>query len=136
MYEDLLYKCALYAEASGNRNEYMRDYMANRYHNKRQALIDRLGGKCKNCGATDNLHIDHIDRKRKTFRAADVHSVSDEKVEKEIKNLQVLCKDCHHKKTNEAWDRGVNKSKHGTVWRYRKYGCRCPKCTKAYRESL
>jgi 5-methylcytosine-specific restriction endonuclease McrA len=138
VYESLLYKCALYAEATGERNEYMRDYMADRYHAKRQAIIDRLGGKCKSCGAKDHLHIDHKDRKKKTFRAADIHSVSDEKVEKEIPNLQLLCNKCHKKKTHDAWDYSPNtpKPRHGTVWMYRKYDCRCPKCIKAYREYL
>lgn len=112
----------------------MRDYMRNRYHSKRQEIINQLGGKCKQCGSKKNLVLDHIDKKKKTFRAADIHSVSDQKIQEEIKNLQVLCEDCHKKKTHDTWDYAVNKPKHGTYWMYRRYGCRCPKCTRAYQE--
>lgn len=136
---DKLVKMAeLFAEAvEKNRNEYMKEYMANRYHQKRQNVIDQLGGKCKNCGSTEGpLHLDHIDSSKKTMRAADIHSTNDKKVKQEIKNLQLLCEKCHKEKTKEDWDFGVPKSKHGTYWMFRKYKCRCPKCVAAYKEYI
>jgi hypothetical protein len=124
----------LYAEAA-DRSEYMREYMKNRYHNKRSALVKALGGKCSRCGNKEGpFHIDHIDRRKKKFRAADVHTVSDELVQKSLGNLQLLCVPCHAEKTRESWDYGMPKPKHGSYWRYRRYGCRCPACVKAYRE--
>jgi 5-methylcytosine-specific restriction endonuclease McrA len=114
----------------------MRDYMRNRYHNKRQALIKELGGKCKSCGAVKDLQIDHIDSSKKSFRAADVHSIADARVKEEIKNFQLLCGKCHKEKTNKAWDHSVPKPRHGTYWMRRRHGCRCDKCEKAYKEQI
>ena len=131
--KEILKLAQIYSEAANS--EYMRNYMAKRYHDKRNAIISTLGGKCARCGRKDNLHIDHKDASKKTFRAADIHSISDEKVKEGLKGLQLLCEDCHKKKTREAWDFGTNKSHHGTAWHYRRYGCRCPACTKAFKES-
>jgi hypothetical protein len=110
--------------------------MRDRYHRVRQDIIKQLGGKCVNCGSKKDLHFDHIDKKKKSFRAADIHSVSDKRLKKEIKNIQLLCPDCHKEKTKEAWDFGSNAPRptHGTYWMYRKHGCRCDKCVAAYKE--
>jgi len=118
------------------RADYMREYMRNRYHQKRKQIIDELGGKCVNCGDTNDLHIDHIDADKKTMRAADVHSVNDKHLNEEKKNFQLLCKKCHKEKTKKAWDYGVPKTKHGTYWAYKKYKCRCPACVVAYRKYI
>lgn len=130
----LLKFAQLYAEsASHPRADYMREYMANRYHQKRQEVIDRLGGRCARCGSTEGkFHLDHKDKSKKTMRASDLHSVNDQRFESEIKNLQILCEDCHREKTKEAWDYSTPKPSHGTYWFYRKYRCRCPACVKAY----
>lgn len=129
---DRIFELTLYSFA-GNRNEYMRNYMKNRYHQKRNELIKLLGGKCVNCGTTDNLEIDHIDSSKKTFRAADIHSIADDVVKKELDNFQLLCATCHESKTNEKWDRSIPNSNHGTYWKYVREGCRCSECKKAFR---
>lgn len=132
----LLKLAELYSEAA-NRNEYMRQYMAKRYHSKMNSLRELLGNKCKMCGSTDGpFHVDHIDASKKTMRAADVHSTSDSKVKEEMKNFQLLCAPCHKKKTNEEWDYSVPKPRHGTYWMYRKYKCRCDKCSQAYKDKM
>jgi hypothetical protein len=134
--EQLIKYAQLYSEAANHpRADYMREYMANRYHNTRQRVIDRLGGKCVRCGTNEGpLHLDHKDKSKKTMRASDLHSVNDKRFEDEIKNLQVLCADCHKRKTNEQWDYAgnINKPTHGSYWMFRKYRCRCPACIKAY----
>jgi hypothetical protein len=134
-FDRLLKYASAFAKAAGHpRADYMREYMKNRYRNKRQEIINRLGGKCSRCGSTDgHFHLDHIDKKKKTMRASDMHSVNDKKFEEEIKNLQILCQDCHKEKTKESWDYSTPKPKHGTYWFFRRHGCRCPKCTKAYK---
>ena len=114
----------------------MRDYMAKRYHSKRKALIEELGGKCNSCGSKKDLHIDHKDSKKKTFRAADVHSVSDARVQEEKKNFQLLCGKCHKKKTHEEWDYSTPKPRCGTYWMYRRHGCRCDECKVAYKDKM
>ena len=133
-FECLLKYAQLYSEAANHpRADYMREYMANRYHQKRQEVIDRLGGRCTRCGSKDgNFHLDHKDKSKKTMRASDLHSVNDKRFKSEIKNLQILCEDCHREKTKEAWDYSTPKPSHGTYWFFRKYRCRCPACTKAY----
>lgn len=121
--------------ANHPRADYMREYMANRYHDTRKKVIDRLGGRCVRCGSREGpFHLDHIDKKKKKMRASDLHSVNDKKFEKEMKNLQLLCRDCHVEKTNQAWDYGSNvmRPRHNTYWMYKKYRCRCPGCVKAY----
>jgi hypothetical protein len=125
----------LYAEsASHPRADYMREYMANRYHQKRKEVIDRLGGRCVRCGDTKGpFHLDHKNASKKTMRASDLHSVNDKRFESELKNLQLLCEDCHKEKTKETWDYSTPKPSHGTYWFFRKYRCRCPACTKAYK---
>ena len=134
--DGLLKMAELFLEAAVHpRANYMREYMKNRYHNTRRDIADRLGGKCARCGSAKGpWHFDHIDKKKKSMRAADLHSVNDKKFESEIKNLQLLCADCHKEKTREAWDYNVPKPRHGTYWGYRKYNCRCPQCVKAYKE--
>lgn len=132
---ELLLKYAqLYADAANHpRADYMREYMANRYHKKRQEVIDRLGGRCARCGVTEGkFHLDHKDKSKKKMRASDLHSVNDKKFENELQNLQILCEDCHKIKTHEAWDYSTPKPTHGTYWFYRKYRCRCPECVAAY----
>lgn len=131
----LLRYASLFAEAAGPRNEYMRTYMRDRKRRKRQEIEDRLGRKCAMCGdEVGPFHLDHINKKKKTMRASDLHSVNDQRFEKEMKNLQLLCENCHKDKTKEAWDFGAPKPKHSTYWMYRNYGCRCPGCVKAYKE--
>lgn len=125
----------LYLAAAHPRAEYMREYMKNRYHSKRKAIYDHLGGKCSRCGDKKGpFHLDHKDKRKKTMRASDLHSVNDQKFKDEIKNLQLLCEKCHRDKTKESWDYSTPKPRHGTYWMYRKHGCRCKKCTKAYKE--
>jgi 5-methylcytosine-specific restriction endonuclease McrA len=137
-FDKLIKYAQLYSEAANHpRADYMRQYMANRYHQTRKKVIDRLGGKCVRCGTTEGtLHLDHKDAKKKTMRASDLHSVNDKRFEAEIKNLQVLCEDCHRDKTFEDWDYSslTPKKTHGSYWFYRKYRCRCPECTKAYQD--
>lgn len=133
--DKILKLASLLVDAS--RNDYMKDYMRNRYHQRRQKAIDELGGKCVRCGIKNvPFHLDHIEAKKKKMRASDIHSTNDKAVENEMKNLQLLCEECHKDKTKESWDYSTPKSKHGTYWMYRKYKCRCEKCTKAYKAKL
>lgn len=127
-YDKLFAYCDFfYKEASSS------DYMRERYRNKREQVIKELGGKCVSCGSKNKLELDHKDRKKKTMRMADLHSVSDQKLKEELKNIQLLCKPCHDKKSRDSWDFGSPKPSHGTYWMYRKHKCRCDKCIEAFR---
>ncbi len=119
---------------AADRSQYMRDYMRNRYHSVRDRVMKELGGKCARCGSKKDLQFDHINSSKKKLRMADIHSVSDARLQEELKNVQILCRECHHEKSHEAWDFNAPEPKHGTYWMYRKHGCRCPKCVKAYQK--
>lgn len=131
---DIFYKLS-FTDKEKHRN-YMRDYMKNRYHSVRNKIIQDLGGKCNRCGSKDNLHLDHKDKSKKQLNMADAHSVADSKLKEELKNIQLLCEDCHKQKTREAWDYSTDRPRHGTYWNYRRHKCRCEPCRKAYKEKL
>jgi len=54
----------------------------------KEKIWQKYGGKCKNCGATENLQYDHI------IPHSDGGSNTEE-------NLQILCRDCNLKKSNQ-----------------------------------
>lgn len=77
-----------------SRAEYMREYR--RKHGgswptpkRRAALLERDGHRCRHCGATDGLEVDHI------VEREDGGTDNDD-------NLQILCKPCNLRKRNEA----------------------------------
>ena len=77
-------------------NERMRVYMLARYHERRAESYALLGGKCVECGSTENLEIDHIDRAKKKIKLSSLWSCSREKYFAELTLCQLLCKE-HHK---------------------------------------
>ena len=76
---------------------------------RKKLLIEMLGGKCESCGTTKNLQFDHIDPTTKSFSIAKRYRCKN--VFEEIKKCQLLCYECHLKKTSEEWQvcRGVDK---------------------------
>lgn len=113
---------------------YFRDYMKKRRQNRRKYFIQLLGGKCRNCGGTKNLEFDHINPKNKSH---DYNAIEDRPmnmIETEIKKCQLLCRDCHKDKTLKNKEHIVNPARHGTLWMYKKYKCRCSACKKAMSE--
>lgn len=58
----------------------------------RAFVIERDGGRCRRCGATERLQVDHI--------VAVVHGGSDDP-----SNLQTLCGPCNRAKGPLAWER-------------------------------
>lgn len=79
----------------------MNEYMKRRYEERRQRAIERLGGKCVGCGTRDNLELDHKDPSTKSFSFAKIWSYSLNKFDKELEKAQLLCVDCHKKKTKK-----------------------------------
>lgn len=115
-------------------SDYMRDYMKSRRKARRAKFIDLLGGKCVSCGATENLQFDHSDAKKKEFDLNAIKDSNEGTILKELKKCVLLCGDCHLDKTKTNKEH-INKDKkparHGTLWMYKKYKCRCQKCKKA-----
>ncbi len=109
----------------------MRIYMLKRYKERKKRALKFLGGCCKICSSQEKLEFDHADPKKKKFTIAKFWSYSEKIFWDEVKKCQLLCKQCHVKKTAKYM-----MAKHGTISRYvhRKKPCRCIKCTQAYKD--
>ena len=106
---------------------YKREWVANR-RNKWFAE----NGPCVHCGSQENLELDHIDPAKKIHHG--IWSWSKRRRNAELEKCQVLCRDCHVKKTwtvdfpsTPAIDLRPGK-RHGSKHAYRTMGCRCDKC--------
>jgi len=82
----------LFGEA---KKQYQREWMAAR----RAEGIAYLGGKCVSCGSKKDLQIDHKDSKKKISHR--IWSWAEPKRKAELDKCQLLCIDCHKKKTKE-----------------------------------
>lgn len=70
-----------------------------RYAAWRLKWLERLGGVCVECGATDDLHFDHIDWREKRFNVAIRWRIKDELMAEEMLRCQLLCVTHHRLKT-------------------------------------
>lgn len=105
------------------------EYHKNRRSKRKNKLLALLGGKCAICGSKENLQFDHKDPKHKKFHISRRVTSPEESIIDELKKCQLLCKSCHHQKTLENQEYGLE-SEHGTIWKYKR-GCRCDLCKKA-----
>jgi hypothetical protein len=118
------------------------------YRAKRRAeCIAYLGGKCVQCGSTDELDIDHIDPSTKSFKISNRLNSRWSILEPELRKCQLLCRPCHIVKTEpesrfaaamlRAGRRAGSRGKavafwqHGTYSGY-KHACRCEPCRAAF----
>lgn len=119
-----------------NSNAYMAQYMADRRANRRELLIEMLGGACVRCGGTERLELDHIEPGTQAFRLSGKHlDQAWGKVLTEASKCQILCQRCHHQKSQECGELGSGPGHnriddHGTEAMYGK-GCRCEPCREA-----
>jgi len=65
---------------------------------RKSILFEHLGNKCCKCGSTTKLELDHINPLLKTTRQS-ILSVGIERALGECDNIQLLCKECHTKKS-------------------------------------
>lgn len=110
-----------------NYNEYMREYMLEKYHIQRNKIIDKLGGKCQICGSKERLELDHVNKDSKLFDVA--KHWSEKRWKKEIKKCQLLCRKCHTLKSIKERGHKVAKGTHGTISSFRY--CKCKLCREA-----
>jgi len=89
------------------------------YDRNRQYLIDKLGGQCVSCGTTDNLEFDHTNPLDKSINITNKLTLKNayqlEEIIEEINKCQLLCEDCHRKKTHTV-DRPVINQKVRNTW--------------------
>jgi hypothetical protein len=97
--------------------EYTRKWIAER----RRVWLEN-NGPCVKCGSDENLQVDHVDPKLKISHK--VWSWSEKRRNTELAKCQILCSNCHKKKTKSERP----ESAHGTARRYVKYRCRCEIC--------
>ena len=73
-------------------------YATRKWRAYRQAIIQRRGGECVECGATpldQNIHLDHI---KPLAQGGEAYNEE---------NIQILCRECHSRKTaREVWGVG------------------------------
>lgn len=76
-----------------------------------------FGNKCQHCGATENLHFDHIDPTTK------LNAIGNLAIRKgfsycleEAKKCQLLCKECHQVKSISQGDYTTNAKHHVITW--------------------
>ena len=84
---------------SEERKAYNREYHKARYHRIRNEAITKLGGKCVDCGATENLEFDHVDRDTKSFFVG--RKMTYPNTEEELKKCVLRCDPCHNARTLE-----------------------------------
>lgn len=127
-------------------NDRLRKYMSNRRLERRNRLIEALGGKCCHCGSTSELEFDHIVPGSSAFR------INGRSLDKpwsdllaEVAKCQLLCRSCHQQKSKECgeniggWNKGITNqgtivsTAHGTPSCYALNKCRCAACREAKR---
>ena len=67
----------------------------------REILIEKMGGKCVECGCTAILEFDHIDPSTKSFNIAAGYTKPKETLLAEVAKCQLLCNKCHIEKTKK-----------------------------------
>lgn len=81
--------------------DYHRNYSRNYYHLRKKELIQKLGGKCAECGSIENLEFDHIDPENKKFNISRLLNRSKQATDDELQKCQLLCHNCHQEKTRK-----------------------------------
>lgn len=98
-----------------------------RYYRVKNECIQLLGGRCAFCGSQEDLEFDHIDPATKEFSIIGGSRVARARLLEELKKCQLLCKDCHKKKTY-----GDRSPRHGSKITWNR-GCHCADCREGQR---
>lgn len=106
----------------GYTTEQYRTYREKRYAERMQLGRDTLGGVCVQCGTSENLEFDHIDRSTKSFEVTTGWTRKLSLFMEELTKCQLLCAEHHLDKTRK--ERGVSHG--GGVWGKNK--CPCDPC--------
>lgn len=103
-----------------------RKYHRNYWRKRRKDIINYLGGKCVECGGTNELEVDHIDRTTKSFNIS--YRCSLNQIKDELAKCQLLCKKHHKEKTAKEQSTGAT---HGMMYAWMKLKCKCKLCLTA-----
>ena len=108
--------------------ERKREWAALRRAERRAFAYQHLGGVCRLCKGDNGLEIDHVDRHSKRCNVSALWTHSEKRFLRELKKCQLLCKDCHLKKSIKE---RYPERQHGTVAMYGRGRCRCDLCREA-----
>src|SRR5687768_7163359 len=98
----------------------MRQYMAKRYERRKAEWVEKLGGKCAQCGGTEGLQFDHVDPTTKKFTVAQrLAGIAEKRLVEEMAKCQLLCSSCHEEKSLKDMGLKSAKGTHGTLSAYR-----------------
>jgi len=86
------------------RQEEINQKSRERYKQKKNEMVELLGGKCVGCGTTHNLEFDHIDRTQKEYNVTKFLKGTRCNLVEEINKCQLLCKSCHIIKSRIHYD--------------------------------
>lgn len=70
-------------------NEYMKNYVLNRYHRRKEDALLLLGAQCEVCGTVKDLEFRHVN---KAFRFSKLWGANEDTFFDELKNCRLLCK--------------------------------------------
>jgi len=89
-------------ELKRRRNAWDREYNKKRSAKMWAFVLRTLGGKCKKCGSTKNLTVDHKDSKKKKLEISRhlCYANPSQKFLEELPKCQLLCPSCNKKKTS------------------------------------
>lgn len=109
-------------------------YNREKYHEYRlQSMLYVTGGEspeCVHCGAVEGLQFDHIDPSKKSFNVNYMKSLKNPEYRAELDKCQLLCRDCHERKTV----RERPEFTHGTIYGFMRAKCDCELCTEKKRK--
>lgn len=112
--------------------------MSKYYDAFKQKCFAVIGTKCVQCQSQEDLEIDHVNARDKSFAISKVWGYKDRwpHILEELKKCQALCKACH--KLKSVSDISIKRMKnrdlcHGTLSQYMRYKCRCAECSTYYK---
>lgn len=113
-----------------------KQYLNDRYADQRNAMYSYLGGVCVVCGSTQQLEIDHIDWRKKSFPVGRLWPVKKlAEVYNELDKCQLLCRPHHLEKSSRDQREIAAETrapfKHGTMYSFMKMKCFCEECNNA-----
>jgi 5-methylcytosine-specific restriction endonuclease McrA len=88
------------------------------YQKRMDKLRKAFGNKCVHCGATDQLHFDHIDPATKVAAVGDLAIRNGfKRCYEEALKCQLICKPCHIRKSKDNGDYITTAKYHVITWK-------------------
>jgi hypothetical protein len=88
------------------------------YRKRMDKLRMAFGNKCINCGATEDLHFDHIDPATKVAAVGELATSNGfKRCYEEALKCQLICKTCHIQKSKENNDYIATAKHHRITWK-------------------